>query len=132
MESCLEESQRWMAKARSSLTAAKKLWEESLFAESISRSYYAMFYAAKALLLLDGIDVSKHSAVTAAFGREYAKTGKIDPRYHRMLLDGFEWRQKSDYDVYWLATRERAEKCRQGAEAFVAQAEKSLTGDKRT
>lgn len=49
MESYLEESQRWMAKARSSLTAAKKLREESLFAESISRSYYVMFYAAKAL-----------------------------------------------------------------------------------
>lgn len=126
MESYLEESQRWMAKARSSLTAAKKLLEESLFAESISRSYYAMFYAAKALLLLDGIDVSKHSAVAAAFGRGYAKTGKIDPRYHRMLLDGFEWRQKSDYDIYWLATREMAERCRQDAEAFVAQAEKTL------
>jgi len=83
MESRLEESQRWMAKAHSSLTAARKLLEELLFAESISRSYYAMFYAAKALLLLDGIEVSKHSAVIAAFGREYAKTGKIDPRYHR-------------------------------------------------
>lgn len=81
MESRLEESQRWMAKARSSLTATKKLLEESLFAESISRSYFVMFYAAKALLLLDGVDVSKHSAVTAAFGRKYAKTGKIDPRY---------------------------------------------------
>jgi uncharacterized protein (UPF0332 family) len=126
MESHLEESQRWMAKARSSLTAAKKLLEESLFAESISRSYYAMFYATKALLLLDGIDVSKHSAVTAAFGREYVKAGKIEARYHRMLLDSFEWRQKSDYDVYWLATRERAEKCLQDAEAFVAQVEKSL------
>jgi len=126
MESRLEESQRWMAKAHSSLTAARKLLEELLFAESISRSYYAMFYAAKALLLLDGIEVSKHSAVIAAFGREYAKTGKIDPRYHRMLLDGFEWRQKSDYDVYWLATREEAEKCLQDAEAFVAQVEKSL------
>jgi len=126
MESRLEESQRWMAKARSSLTAAEKLLEESLFAESISPSYYAMFYAAKALLLLNDIAVSKHSAVTAAFGREYAKTGKIYPQYHRMLLDGFEWRQKFDYDVYWLATRERAEKCQQDAEAFVAQAEKTL------
>ena len=76
MESYLGESQRWMAKARSSLTAAKKLLEESLFAESIPRSYYAMFYAAKALLLLDGIDVSKHSAVTAAFGREYARQAR--------------------------------------------------------
>jgi len=32
MESRLEESQRWMAKARSSLTAAEKLLEEKLFA----------------------------------------------------------------------------------------------------
>ena len=126
MESRLEESQRWMAKARSSLTAARKLLEELLFAESISRSYYAMFYAAKALLLLDGIEVSKHSAVIAAFGREYAKTGKIDPRYHRMLLDGFEWRQKSDYDVYWLATREEAEKCLQDAEVFLVEIEREL------
>jgi len=39
MESRLEESQRWMAKARSSLAAAEKLLDESLFAESISRSY---------------------------------------------------------------------------------------------
>ncbi|MFB0546509.1 MAG: HEPN domain-containing protein, partial [Anaerolineae bacterium] len=92
MESHLEESQRWMVKACSSLTAAKKLLEESLFAESISRSYCVMFYAAKALLLLDGIDVSKHSAVAAAFRREYARKGKIDRRYHRMLLDAFEWR----------------------------------------
>jgi uncharacterized protein (UPF0332 family) len=36
-----------MAKARSSLVAVKTLLEESLFAEAISRSYYAMFYAAK-------------------------------------------------------------------------------------
>jgi len=127
MEGRLEESQRWMGKARSSLTAAKKLLEESLFAESISRSYYAMFYAAKALLLLDGVDVSKHSAVVAAFGREYVKAGRIDPRYHRMLLEGFEWRQKSDYDVYWLATRDRAEKCQDDAKAFVAEAAGALT-----
>ena len=34
MESHLGESQRWMAKARSSVTAAEKLLEEALFAES--------------------------------------------------------------------------------------------------
>ena len=42
MESRLEEGRRWMVKARSSLTAAEKLLQESLFAESISRSYYAI------------------------------------------------------------------------------------------
>jgi len=76
--------------SRPSLAAAKKLLEESPFAESIWRSYYVTFYAAKALLLLDDIDASKHSTVAAAFGRKYAKTGKMDLLYHRMLLDGFE------------------------------------------
>jgi len=49
------------------------------------------------------------------------KTGRIDPRCHRLLLDGFECRQKADYDVYWLATRETAEQCQQDAEAFVTE-----------
>ena len=126
MEGRLEESQRWMAKARSSLHAARKLLQESLFAASVCFSYYAMFHATKALLVRDRIDVSKHSAVIAAFGRQYAKTGRIDPRYHRMLLDGFESRQKADYDVYWLASREIAEECRHDAEAFLAEIERAM------
>ena len=40
----------WMTKARSSLIAVKTPLEESLFAEARWRSYYAMFYAAKALI----------------------------------------------------------------------------------
>lgn len=43
-----------------------------------------------------------------------------------MLLDGFESRQKADYDVYWLASREIAEKCRRDAEAFLAEIERAM------
>ena len=46
-----DEVQRWIDKARSSLKAGDTLIEDLLFAEAISRAYYAMFYAAKALLL---------------------------------------------------------------------------------
>ncbi len=126
MEGSLEESQSWLAKAHSSLRAAEKLLEESLFAESISSAYYAMFYATKALLVRDGMDVSKHSAAIAAFGREYAKRGRIDPRHHRMLLDAFESRQKADYDVYWLASREAATKCQRNARAFLVEIERAM------
>jgi uncharacterized protein (UPF0332 family) len=34
--------------------------------------------------------------------------GKIDPKYHQMLIQDFEWRQKADYDVYWNATKDTA------------------------
>jgi uncharacterized protein (UPF0332 family) len=92
-----------------------------LYDDAISCAYYAMFYAAKALLIRDGIAAgSKHSAIVAAFGREYAKTGKIDPLYHQMLIEDFEWRQKADYDVFWHADRETAQGRLDDARKFVA------------
>jgi len=35
--------------------------------------------------------------------------GKIAPRYHQMLIEDFEWRQKADYDVFWHGDRETAQ-----------------------
>jgi uncharacterized protein (UPF0332 family) len=116
-----DEGKYWLKRAGSALSASKALVVEELFDDAISRSYYAMFYAAKALLVQDGVIVgSKHSAIVAAFGREYAKAGKIDPRYHQMLIADFEWRQKADYDVFWHADRETAQGRVADAQEFVS------------
>lgn len=115
----LKESQRWLNKAGTSLIAAERLMVEGLFYDAISRAYFAMFYAAKALLIRDGLETSKHSAVIATFGREYAKTGRIDSRYHRLLIEGFEWRQKADYDVYWTVDHDAAKAHLTEARSFV-------------
>lgn len=58
-----------------------------------------MFYAAQALLNTEGIDVVKHSAVEAAFGYHFAKTGKIDAKFHRMLMNARKIREIADYDI---------------------------------
>ena len=92
-----DEGKYWPARARNALSASEALVSKELFDDAISRAYYAMFYAAKALLIRDGVGAnSKHSAVVSAFGREYAKKGKIEARYHQMLIQDFEWRQKAD------------------------------------
>ena len=71
----------WLKRSTNSLSAAETLISKGFFDDAISRAYYAMFYAAKALLIRDGIEIgSKHSSVVSAFGREYAKTGKVDSR----------------------------------------------------
>jgi uncharacterized protein (UPF0332 family) len=44
---------------------------------SASRSYYAAFYAASALLLNEGIDTSKHSGVIALVHQHFVKSGKL-------------------------------------------------------
>lgn len=116
----LTEARRWLERAVESLEATEALIKQELYHDAISRAYYSMFYAANALLILDGLNVSeKHSAVMAAFGREYIKTGKIDPKYHQMLIQDFEWRQKADYDVFWIADEEQAKKRAEDAHNFV-------------
>ena len=58
-----------------------------------SRIYYAMFYATQALLKSENIDMVKHSAVESALGYHFAKTGRIDPKYHRMLINARKIRE---------------------------------------
>ena len=58
-----------------------------------------MFYAAKALLAAEGIDVVRHSAVESALGYHFAKTGRLDPRFHRMFINARKVREIADYDI---------------------------------
>jgi uncharacterized protein (UPF0332 family) len=58
-----------------------------------------MFYAAQALLKSEGVEVVKHSAVEAAFGYHFAKPGRIDPKFHKMLMSARKIREIADYDI---------------------------------
>ena len=70
-------------KARESLAAAQVLIKDGYYDFAASRAYYAMFYVASALLAVLGLSYSSHAAVISAFGREFAKSGKLDPKFHR-------------------------------------------------
>jgi len=69
-------------KAKKSASAAKKLLESGYSDFSVSRSYYAMFYATEALLLAKNLSYSKHSAVISEFGKKFVKTGIIPSKLH--------------------------------------------------
>jgi uncharacterized protein (UPF0332 family) len=86
-------------KAEHALEVAEKLMNDGYPSDAASKVYYAMYYAAQALLKSEGIDVVKHSAVESALGYFFAKTGRIDPKYHRMLLDARKIREIADYDI---------------------------------
>jgi uncharacterized protein (UPF0332 family) len=61
------------------------------------RIYYAMLCVAEALLYEQGLVFRKHAAVHAANGREFAKPGLLDPKFHRWLLTAFDARLQGDY-----------------------------------
>ena len=56
-----------------------------------------MFYLAEAFLLGVGLTFSKHSAVLAAFGQHFAKTGKVPVEFHRFLIEAEDSRNAGDY-----------------------------------
>jgi uncharacterized protein (UPF0332 family) len=89
----------YLAKADHALVVAGDLMTRGHAPDAASKIYYAMYYATKALLPSEGIDVVKHSAVESAFGYHFAKTGRIDARYHKMLMNARKIREIADYDI---------------------------------
>ena len=92
-------------KSERALRVASRLLDDGDFDFAAGRAYYAMFYAAEALLFEHGLTFSKHAGVHAAFGEHFVKPGHLDPQYHRYLLDAFAKRLAGDYGFEATATQ---------------------------
>ena len=114
-----------VTKARRCLQAARALAALGMPDFAASRAYYAMFYVAQAMLLSKDIRLSRHSAVVAAFGQHFAKTGATHAHLHRTLIAAFALRQSGDYD-YQQIDDESAERVMRDAAEFIKAAETYL------
>lgn len=85
------------------------LLSQGFFSGAVDRAYYAVFHLTQALLAFSGLEFSSHQEVISAFGREFAKTKKIDPKYHKILRRAFDSRVIADYDIEAVIDRQTAE-----------------------
>ena len=108
------------------MDAAKLLLNAGYAGFSASRSYYAMFYVAEALLLSLDLSFSKHSAVIAAFGLHYSKTGLVPGEYQRYLTEAESLRHMGDYGDRSSVPSDRAQEQIRRAEQFLKEAEHIL------
>lgn len=109
----------YLERAYDALQQAKDNLNLGYYDVVTSRAYYAMFYAASALLASKGMSRSKHSGVHSAFGQYFVKPGLIEPQYSRMLINAFNVRLDSDYDVKPLLNKALAEDILRDAQQFV-------------
>ena len=115
-----------LAQANDSLDAAKVLLDNGYPGFSASRAYYAMFYAAEALLEKDGLAFSSHAAVIAEFGRRYAKTDVLPRELHRHLIEAQELRHAGDYGTRGGVEPEDAQEQMDRASRFILCIRKTL------
>lgn len=114
-----EQSQALLDKAAENLLAAQDLIHGNHFEVAASRAYYAMFYAAEAVLIEEGFEFSSHGAVHGAFGERFIKTARMGPQFHRYLLDAYRARQSVDYDAPADISAQDAETLLRRAQEFV-------------
>jgi len=121
-------SKHRLRKAKDDLAASKLLFENNKLTQSINRSYYSIFHATRALLALEKFDSRKHTGVIAYFNKNFIKTGKIEKEYSKMLMDAQDFRNDSDYDDFFVVSREEAEKQLNDADNFIKRIETFING----
>ena len=115
-----------LLKARQSLSAAKLLLNNGFPDYAASRAYYAMFYIAEAFLDGEGMSFSSHGAVIKAFGREFARTGRVPAEFHRFLIDAQDLRNSGDYGGLDTVTVEQAAEKINCGEQFLELAQNAI------
>jgi len=85
--------------AQQMLQVADHNLADGFYGSAINRAYYAIFYAANALLATKGLSRSKHSAVIATFRQHFVKPGVIEDEYSDIYGRVMDDRHKADYDI---------------------------------
>lgn len=112
-----------LEKARAKLQVAERLLKDGLDEDAVSRAYYAVFHAAQAALLTEGLTANTHQGLVNLFGLHLVKTGKFDKKFGKHLANLKDDRETSDYEIYSTIDREVAERSVAEAKEFVAAAE---------
>ena len=109
-----------MKKAESKLRAAKLLLSEGELEDAVSRAYYAVYNAARSVLLLLGEEASTHGGVAFKLWTRLVEPGLLDREYARILSKLREAREEGDYTPIFTITESEARELVRDAERFVA------------
>jgi uncharacterized protein (UPF0332 family) len=90
---------QYLARARQALDTGRLVMAHQDYAAAVNRAYYAIFYAANALLVTKGLERSKHSGVIAAFRRHFVKTGTVAPEFSTFYGEAMDERHTGDYEL---------------------------------
>lgn len=105
--------------AKEKIKSAEILFKNESYRDTISRAYYAIYYAAKAFLLSQGQDPYSHKGVNILFHKFCATHNKPDKSFAKMFSMMQEARLNADYKEKFRVSREDADEAIQSAKSFV-------------
>ena len=110
--------------SRNDLKSAKVLLAIEDYKGANNRAYYAIFHAINAVHAVSGKAYKRHKDAIANFNKDYVKTEIFPREIGRKIGMAEEIRHARDYDDFYIASREEAERQITVAEEFINLAEK--------
>jgi len=95
--------------AKSDLNSAKILLNSGEYKGANNRAYYAIFHAINAIHALDGVSYKRHKDAIANFNKKYIKNEIFPRKLGRKIMEAEEIRHASDYDDFYIATKDEAQ-----------------------
>lgn len=96
--------------AKSDLNAARILLQAEEYKGANNRAYYAVFHAINAVHALNGNGYKRHKDTIANFNKNYVKTKIFSREIGRKVSEVEEVRHASDYDDFYLASRDETKR----------------------
>lgn len=109
--------------AKEDLKSAQILLTADEYRGANNRAYYAIFHAVNAIHALDGNGYKRHKDAIANFNKEYVKTEIFPREIGRKISKAEEIRHASDYDDFYIASKQEADNLITIADEFIRMVE---------
>lgn len=105
-ESAFELSKHRLETAENTYRIAELCFENEGLRDAVNRSYYAAFYALRAVLALEGVDFKRHKDVVAYFNQHYVATDKFEREIGKRIGRLKMMREDCDYDDFFVIEKD--------------------------
>lgn len=108
-----------LERAREELDTAELLLKNERLKAANNRAYYSIYYSLTAVLCLEPIAFKRHKDTIAYFNKKYVHTDIFPKEVGRSISKAAKVRHASDYDEFYIASREEAERQIQTAKDII-------------
>jgi uncharacterized protein (UPF0332 family) len=97
-----------------------------LWSAAVSRAYYGMFHAARALAFSEGLEVRTHAGLVHLLSANLVRSGRFPSEMIRLLSQTQRMREDADYETALTFDRLAADDARTRLSAFRSETERFL------
>lgn len=108
-----------LSRAKECLRGADLLYQNTLYADAVSRLYYYVFHAGRALLLVKGLEPKSHEGTLRLLSMHFVKPGILENQGSHIFARLMKYRAEADYNPSYVFTEADYRDFKKDAEELV-------------